>query len=81
MGDTERLLCPGAPQRPAPYHSLPSLPLRFHTGVEVGWGRDILSNQWCSDNATEKNKNLTPGWICFFYFDLCFPLLLFCLKL
>ena len=74
-GDTERLLCSGIPQDPAQYHSLPFLPLRFHIGVEVGRGRNILPSQWGSDNR----QTLTPHWIYFFYVDLCFSLLFFCL--
>ena len=72
-GDTERLLCSGTPQDPAQYHSLPSLPLRFHTGGEVEWGRNILPNQWCSDNITDKiwlhvgsvSFTLTSAFHCF----------------
>ena len=28
-----------------------------------------------------EEQNLTPCWICFFYFNLCFPLLLFTKKI
>ena len=51
------------------------------------------NNRWCGKTekresagcefsfCSREEQNLTPCWICFFYFDLCFPLLLFCLQL
>ena len=46
----------------------------------------ILGGRWGGEGifspingAVIIRQNLTPCWICFFYFDLCFSLLLFCL--
>ena len=63
-GDTERLLCSGTSQGPAQYHSLPPSPWDSILKVEVGWGRNILPNQRCSDNITDKSW-LHVGFVSF----------------